>query len=128
MCPGEMSLPGLILTQRGSNLPPGWDTCWRLREEDRVGSGLMGRRRRQRPQQECDNPCVHFAHSRESWMPLSPLQILEASRGPGPPVPGVQRVKQKWSHTPLSGPHLTPFLLPKETVLRVDCTAPSSGS
>lgn len=102
MCPGEMSLPGLVLTQRGSNLPPGWDTCWRLREEDRVGSGLMGRRRRQRPQQECDNPCVHFAHSRESWMPLSPLQILEAKQGSWAPCArGAEGEAEVESHTPV---------------------------
>ena len=73
VCPGEMSLPCLVLAQRGSNLPPGWGTRWWLREEDRAGSGLMGRRRRRRPRQECDNPCVHFARSSKTWMPLSPL-------------------------------------------------------
>lgn len=81
MCPGEMSLPCLVLAQRGSNLPPGWDTRWWLREEDRAGSGLMGRRRRRRPWQEGLNSFVHFAHSSETWMPLSPLQVLEAKRG-----------------------------------------------
>ena len=107
VCPGEMSLLCLVLTQRGSSLPPGWDTLWWLREEDRVGSGLMGKRRRRRSQQECDTPCVHFAHSRESWPPLSPLQVLEATRGPRPPVLEVQRVNQEWCYTLVSEPPLT---------------------
>ena len=115
------------LAQRGSNLPPGWDTRWGLREEDRVGSGLMGRRRRRRAQQECDNPCVHFAHSRESWLPLSPCRSWRPRGGPGPPVLGVQRVNQEWSHTLISEPHLT-LCLSMETVLGVGRTVPSSGS
>ena len=126
MCPGEMSLLCLVLTQRGSSLPPGWDTLWWLREEDRVGSGLMGKRRRRRSQQECDTPCVHFAHSRESWPPLSPLQVLEATRGPRPPVLEVQRVNQEWCYTLVSEPPLT-LCLSKEMV-RVGRTVPSSGS
>ena len=102
MCPGEMSLLCLVLAQRGTNLPPGWGTRWWLREEDRAGSGLMGRRRRWRPRQECDNPWVHFARSRESWTPLLPLQVLEAKRGSWAPCArGAEGEAGVESHTPV---------------------------